>query len=244
MLEQQTLQKLNQLKLSGMLEAIETLQHNNSLCQLSLQEGLGILVDYEYNHRSNKRLERLLKSANLRYKNAMIEDINYQYNRGIAVEKLRLLASGTWLINHKNILFIGPSGIGKTYLACALAKLACQKAYPTKYFRLSKLLEMMRIAKADGSFLKFTASLHKMQCLIIDDWGIDPIPPERRADLLEIIDDQYEQRSIIIAAQIPVEHWHDYIGDHTIADAILDRVIHNAIKFNLTGESMRKNNAS
>ncbi len=145
-----------------------------------------------------------------------------------------------WLAEHQNILLTGATGVGKTYLACAFGQLACRNNYRTAYFRLSKRLQTMRMAKADGSYTRVLAALLKIDCLIIDDWGIDTIEPNLRADLLELIDDRYDQRSLIIAAQLPVEHWHEYIADNTIADAMLDRIVHQSITLNLKGESLRK----
>lgn len=240
MLEQPTHDKLRQLKLFGMLDAIEHIKQNQALQTLSFSEGLGLLVDQEVNCRESKRLKRLTTSAKLRYTAAMIEDINYEHKRAIAPEQFKFLISGQWLLNHQNILLIGPTGLGKTYLACACAQLACRKGITARYYRLSKLLEALRIAHADGSYSRFIGQLLKIKCLVLDDWGIDSISPERRSDLLEIIDDQYDQRSVIIASQIPVENWHDYIGDNTIADAILDRIVHQASIFKLDGDSMRK----
>jgi len=240
MLEEATFTKLRQLKLYGMIEAIEQIQHSDALQTISFAEGLALLVDRECDSRHNKRLTRLIRSAKLRYPQAMIEDINYEHKRAISNEQFKWICSSQWLTNHQNILFLGPTGIGKTYLACACAQLACRRGLVTRYFRVSKLLEALRTAHADGSYSRFIGGLLKAQCLVIDDWGLDVITPERRTDLLEIIDDQYDQRSVIIASQIPVEHWHDYIGEHTIADAILDRIIHQAKIFKLNGESMRK----
>ena len=240
MLTQATINKIHQLKLMGMAEAISNIQQNQSLQTLSFEEGLGLLVEQECLHRATKRLERLTKLAKLRYPQAMIENINYEHKRAISHDEFQWITSGRWLTQLQNIILLGPTGIGKTYLACACAQLACRQGVSTRYFRLSKLLEAIRIARADGSYSRLAAQLLKAKCLVIDDWGIDPITPERRADLLEIIDDHYDQRSIIIASQLPTEHWHDYIGDHTIADAMLDRIVHQAKIFNLKGESMRK----
>lgn len=240
MLDNITINKMKTLKLQGMLDAFEHIQHNEALQTLTFSEGLAMLIDREANHRDNKRLQRLTRLAKLRYPQAMVEDINQQHQRAIHAEQMKWLVSGQWLTNHQNILLIGPTGMGKTYLACAAAQLACRMGYNTRYFRMAKLFEMIRVAQADGTYPKLIASLLKTQCLVLDDWGIDNISTERRADLLEIIDDAYERRSVIIATQLPVEHWHEYIGDSTIADAILDRIIHNAKQFNLQGESMRK----
>jgi len=240
MLEEITLDRMRHLKLFGMLDAFEHIQKTQSLQTLSFSEGLSLLVDQETLYRTNKRLDRLTRTAKLRYPNALIEDINYEHKRMITPEQFKWLTSGQWLRNHQNILLIGPTGIGKTYLACACAQLACRLGFTTRYFRLSKLLETIRIAQADGSYSMLTSQLLRTQCLIIDDWGIDPISPERRADLLEIIDDSYDHRSILLASQLPVEHWHDYIGNHTIADAILDRIIHQSQTFKLNGDSMRR----
>lgn len=240
MLEQITLEKIQQLKLHGMLEGLKHINDTQALHALSFSEGLGLLADWELAHRTNKRLYNLLKAAKLRYPQAMVEDINTTHKRALTPELLRWLVSGQWLATYQNILLVGPTGVGKTYLACACAQLACRQGISTRYFRLSKLLESLRIAHADGSYSEFINALLKTKCLILDDWGIDPIEPERRADLLEIIDDQYDQRSVIISSQLPVEHWHDYIGNHTIADALLDRIVHQAKTLTLTGESLRK----
>lgn len=240
MLEQATHEKLRQLKLFGMLDGLEHIQKTQALQTLSFAEGLGLLVDHETNYKESKRLQSLIKSAKLRYGQAMIEDINYEHKREISREQFQWLIGGQWLMNHQNIIFIGPTGLGKSYLACACAQLACRKGITARYFRMSKLLEGLRIAHADGSYSRFLGQLLKTKCLVLDDWGLDAITPERRSDLLEIIDDQYDKRSVIIATQLPIEKWHDYIGDHTIADALLDRVVHQATLFKLEGDSMRK----
>ena len=241
MLNQQTIEKLNQLKLKGMLAAVERLSQTQQLAELNFTEGLGLLCDNEITERKNKRIARLLKMAKLRYPQAMLEDIKLENKRTISVPSWQQLSSGNWLGVHDNILLTGPTGVGKTYLACACGQLACRNNYVTRYFRLSKLLESMRIAKADGSYSKLLALLLKVDCLILDDWGLDPVPANLRADLLEVIDDRYDQRSVVIGSQIPVEHWHDYLGDSTIADALLDRIVHKAITLELKGESLRKN---
>lgn len=240
MLNQQTLEKLKQLKLKGMLHALEQWRHTHQTTPLKTDDVIGLLCDSELTYRHNNRLQRLVKSAKLRYPNALIEDINFDHKRAINQTQWHQLTSTHWLAEHQNILLTGATGVGKTYLACAFGQLACRNNYRTAYFRLSKLLQTMRMAKADGSYTRVLATLLKIDCLIIDDWGIDTIEPNLRADLLELIDDRYDQRSIIIAAQLPVEHWHEYIGDNTIADAMLDRIVHQSITLNLKGESLRK----
>lgn len=240
MLDNVTIDQIRELKLTGMLHALHDIENSESLQTLTFMEGLGLLTTHEIEYRQNKRLARLLSCAKLRYPYAMVEDINIEHKRAIEPDQLRWLISGEWLLKHQNIIFEGKTGIGKTYLACACASLACRKGINARYFRLSKLLEAMRIANADGSYNQFIKKLLKIKCLVIDDWGIETISPERRSNLLEIIDDQYDQRSVIIASQLPIEQWHEYIGDHTIADAILDRIVHQAKLFKLKGDSMRK----
>ena len=239
MLENITIDKIRQLKLFGMIDGIEHIKQSQALQTLTFAEGLAMLVDRETLYRDNKRLSRLLKNAKLRYPQATVEDINYKHKRAISPDKFKWLSTGKWLIENQNIIFLGPTGLGKTYLACACAQLACRMGFKARYFRLSKLLEALRIGKADGSYTKLITQLIKEQCLVIDDWGIEPILPEQRSQLLEIIDDNYENRSVIIATQLPIGHWHEYLGDHTIADAILDRIVHQAKFFEFEGPTMR-----
>jgi len=241
MLDNCTIEKMHQLKLQGMLTAYQQISQSEQINALTLAEGLSLLLDHEVTYRGDKKLERLLKVAKLRYPQALIEDINYEHKRAMTHEQWQWLIGGQWLLNHQNIILLGPTGIGKTYLACACAQLACRKGYHTRYFRLSKLFNAIRMAHADGSYSRLLAALLKASCLVIDDFGMDSIEPQLRTDLLEIIDDRYDQRSLVIGTQLPIEHWHDYIGDHTIADALLDRIIHQAKIFTLSGESIRKN---
>ncbi len=240
MLNQVTLDKMHQLKLYGMSQAWQNMDKNIEHTTLTLDEGLGMLIDHELTYRQNNKEQRLLKNAKLRYPDACVEDINYQHKRALPRETLQQLLSCQWLTQGQNIILTGPTGVGKTYLACAIAQNACRSGYSARYYRLSKLLEQLRIAYADGSYTRLLGQLLKVQCLIIDDWGIEPIDQQHRNQLLEIIDDRYKQHALIIATQLPQENWHDYIGDATVADAILDRVIHKAINIDLQGESMRK----
>jgi DNA replication protein DnaC len=239
MLNDMTLDKLHQLKLQGMVQAYIKLRDNPNH-QLTWQESLGQLIDQETTHRHNKRLQRLLKIAKLRYPSAMLEDVRQEHKRALTDSQWQWVKNGQWLTQYQPIIYTGPTGIGKTFLACACAQWACRQGFTTRYFRLSRLLQQLHIARADGSYGKLMGQLLKTQCLVIDDWGIDTIDAPSRTDLLEIMDERYQQRSLIIATQLPVEHWHDYLGDHTIADAILDRIIHHAQIFNLQGDSMRK----
>lgn len=238
MLTQNTLDKMRDLKLHGMLEAWDNIMRNNEHTNLNPTEVIGILVDHEVIYRKNKKQTRLLKKANLRYTGSCLENIS-KHGR-VKREQITQLQDTLWLLNKQNVIITGPTGVGKTYMACAIAQNACRNGLSSRYYKLSKLLEQLRIAHADGSYLNLTTKLAKYNCLIIDDWGVEPIPDNRRNNLLDIIDDFYQNGSIVITSQLPIENWHDYIGEPMIADAILDRLISNAIIINLTGESMRK----
>lgn len=240
MLNQATINKMHELKLFGMLQAWEQVLNKNEHSTLPFIEGLGIMIDHESNYRQNKKQLRLLKSAKLRLPEACIENIKYESKRNLSQVQIQGLLSNQWLKDNIPIILTGPTGVGKTYLACALAQHACRCGISASYHRLPILLEQLRIAHADGSYLKFLGQLQKSQCLIIDDWGIEPIPLERRNDLLEIIDSRYKRSSMIITSQLPIELWHDYIGEPMIADAILDRLVHKAIQIKIEGDSMRK----
>lgn len=239
MLIHQTAEKLRQMKLYGMAELLLNQQSQTAAGELSFEERLGLLVDYEWTHRQNKRLARLLKKAKLKIQ-ACLEDIDYQHPRNLDRSVLAHLASCQWLLSGQNVLISGPTGVGKTYIACALANMACRQGFSARYFRLSKLLMELNICKADGSLPKFMNQLAKVELLVIDDWGLAPLSSEECRDFLDIIDDRVNVCSTIIAGQLPVEHWHEMMQDPTVADAILDRLIHNAHKLKLNGDTMRK----
>lgn len=237
MMNHPTLEKLSALRLRGMVSAFEEFIQQNKT--LSFEEGLSWLVEREFILRDNLRLKRRLQQAKLK-QSACVENINFKKSRGLQKSFILQLAEGNWIKQHLNLLITGPTGTGKTYLACALSHKACLQNYTARYYRLPRLLQDLRIARADGSYPKLLASLSKTQVLILDDWAIAPLNDEQRRDLLEIMDDRYQTASTIITSQLPTEHWHEYIADQTLADAILDRLLHNAIKLSLVGDSLRK----
>ncbi len=239
MLIEQTKEKLYALKLTGMLDAFDQQRSQPDTHDLSFEERLGLLVDREMICRENKRLERLLRGAKLRV-NACIEDIDYRHPRGLDRSRMASLASCDWIQQQLNLCLTGATGTGKTWLACAFGNQACRQGYSVRYFRLPRLFEMLRIAQGDGSYPRLMNQLAKIDCLILDDWGLQKLNASQRNDLMEIIEDRYKLRSTLIASQLPIDHWHDYVGEATIADAILDRLLHNAQRLLLEGESMRK----
>lgn len=238
MLNQQTLDQLLRLKLRGMSYAYQE-QLQQPAQDLSFEERFALIVDREWTYREDLRLKRLLKVAKLR-EPACVEDIDYRHPRGLDRSVLKSIASCQWITKSQNLILIGPTGSGKTYLACALANQACRLGFMTLYVRISKLLQDFQIAKADGSYVKLLTKLAKLNLLIIDDWGLTPLTPAERRDFLEILDDRYNRGSTLITSQFPITTWHDLIGEPTIADAILDRLVHAAHKITLKGDSMRK----
>lgn len=240
MQNQHTLQQLRTLKLIGMADAFEQQQDQPSTHdELGFEERLSLLVDRETTHRHNNKITRLLKIAKLKLQ-ANPEDIDYHHPRGLIKSQFAGLLSGHWLQQHHNILIAGPTGCGKTYLACVLATQACRLGYSVRYFRASRMLEELRIAHGDGRFSKLIAQLAKTDLLILDDWGLETLGLGQRNDLLEIMEDRHGYKSTLITSQLPIAKWHQSIGDATLADAILDRLLHNAHKLKLKGESMRK----
>ena len=207
--------------------------------ELAFEERLGLLVDREITERENRRLTSRLRRARLRHA-AALEDIDYRNPRGLDKGLIQSLATCQWAKEHLNILITGPTGVGKTWLACALAHKACREGYTVQYLRLTRLLRDLMIAKGDGRYPKLLANLAKVDVLLLDDWGLMKMNAENRRDLLEVLEDRHGKRSTIATSQLPTEEWHAVIGDPTLADAILDRLVHNAYKINLRGESMRK----
>ena len=242
MLKHPTLDKLHALKLTGMAAALEDQSATPDITDLSFEERLGLLVDREMTERDNRRMTSRLRRAKLRH-NAILEDLDYRYSRGLDKGLVQSLASCQWVKEHLNVLITGPTGVGKTWLACALAHKACREGYTAQYVRLTRLLRELTIAKGDGQYSKLLTSLAKVDVLILDDWGLMKLSAENRRDLLEVLEDRHGRRSTIATSQLPIEEWHGIIGDATLADAILDRLVHNAYKINLRGESMRKQQA-
>lgn len=239
MLHHPTLDKLQALKLTGMVAALNDQINTPDTDELSFEERLGLLVDREMTERENRRLSSRLRRAKLRH-NATLEDIDYQHARGLDRGLIQSLAGCGWAGKHLNILITGPTGVGKTWLACALAQKACREGYTAQYWRLTRLLRELTIAKGDGRYPKQLADLAKVDVLTLDDWGLMKLNAENRRDLLEVLEDRHGIRSTLVTSQLPMDQWHGVIGDATLADAILDRLIHNAYKINLRGESMRK----
>jgi len=240
MQNQQTLQQLRTLKLTGMADGLAQQQSQPATHdELGFEERLGLLVDRETTYRHNNKITRLLKAAKLKLQ-AYPEDIDYTHPRGLIKSQFASLLSNQWLEQHNNILLTGPTGCGKTYLACVLATSACRQGYSVRYFRTSRLLESLSIAHGDGRFAKLINQLTKIDLLILDDWGLEKLSLIQRNDLLEIMEDRHGNQSTMITSQLPITQWHKSIGDATLADAILDRLLHNAHKLKLKGESMRK----
>ena len=239
MLAQQTLQTLRRLKLTGMADALEQQMAQPQTHALSFEERIGLLVDRELTSRDNRRLTRLLRAAKLKHP-ACVEDINYRHSRGLQRAPMASLVTSDWVRQRQSLLIVGPTGCGKTWLACALGNAACRQGLSVLYLRATRLLDDLRIAHADGSYTKKLAQLAKLDLLILDDWGLQKLTRTQAQDLLEVVDDRHGARSLLITSQLPIEHWHDTLGDPTLADAILDRVCHSAHKLLLTGESMRK----
>lgn len=238
MLTQPTIDKLHALKLNGMANALCE-QLKQPLPDLDFESRLAILVDREWLERENRKLKRRLTQAKLK-QNACIEDINYDNHRGIVKSKMLELSRNQWLKHKINLLITGSTGCGKTYIACALAHRACLDGYTSRYYRLPRLWEELKIAKANGTYGQWLNQLAKIDLLILDDWGLVAPDGERRQDLLELLDDRYQKRSTIVTSQLPITYWHEHLNDTTFADAILDRLVHNAIRIELTGETMRK----
>lgn len=239
MLIHPTLERLRSIRLHGMADAYAEQIDHPDVDSFTFDERLGLLVDREASDRENRRLTNRLRRARLR-QSASIEDIEYSAARGFDKSLVRTLAHCNYLREHQNILIVGPTGTGKTYLACALAHKACLEGFTARYERLSNLLADLELAKADGRYPKIIRDLAKTDVLILDDWGLAPIADHVRPILLEILDDRHGNRSTIVTSQLPVENWHTAIGEATIADAILDRVVHNGHRIDLKGESMRK----
>ena len=243
MLLHPTLSQLDQLGLAGMAKAFKDLADNPEAKTLDHAEWLGLLLDREATERQDRRLKSRLRNARLRYSQACVEDIDFTKNRGLDRRLITDLAAGHWLREHHSLLLVGACGCGKTWLSCALGQKAARLEFSVLYHRLPKLFADLALARDDGRYPRLFRSLCRAQLLILDDWGPEPMTTPQRRDLLEILEDRYGRASTLVTSQIPIEPWYDIIAEPTMADAILDRLVHNAHKITLKGESMRKRNA-
>ena len=241
MLTNPTLDKLQRLRLTGMYDAYREQLESSRYDALDFDERFALLLDRQEAEQDNRRLQTRLNKAKLR-QNACVEDIDYRKSRGLNKTLVHALAECHWLRSHENCIITGPTGAGKSYLACAFGNHACRRGFTVRYFRAPRFFQELAVARGTGRYDRVLRSLLRIDLLIIDDWGTALLTDEERRDLFEIVEDRYDRRSTLIAAQLPVEHWHDIIGDPTLADAILDRLIHNAHTITLKGESMRKRN--
>ncbi len=239
MLTQPLLDKLSKLHLSGFRAALEEQLHNPQYAELSFEERLGLLVDIETTRRANNSLRRRIKAAHFPIV-ATIEDLDLSAKRGLNRGQVLQLAQSEWVSHHLNLLILGATGVGKTYLACALGRAACQAGCKVRYQRTSRLLQSLEMAHADGSYPQLLRTLARTHLLVFDDWLRDPLSRSQARDLLEILDDRYGRSATMVVTQVPVIEWHIRIPDPTLSDAVLDRLIHNAYRLELQGESMRK----
>ncbi len=243
MLTQPTLEQLSALHLHALARAWQAQHEDPSLHDLGFDERMALLVEAEWMDRQNKRLGRLLREAKLRIAGACLEDIAYAKERKLDRALMRQLATGRWIEAHQSVVITGATGVGKTYIACALAQQACRLGYRVLYRRAPRLFDELALARADGSYAKLLSRFARTDVLVLDDWGLAAVKDAERRDLLEIMEDRHGLRSTIWTSQLPVAQWHDHLGDPTIADAICDRLLHNAHRIVLQGPSRRKTEA-
>ena len=244
MLTHPTLGQLKTLKLDGMAEAFAELESQDGTADLTHPEWLGLLIDREAASRDTKRFESRMRTARLRHVGACPEDVDYRARRGLDKALFQELLTGKWIADKRNLIITGPCGVGKTWLACALTQAGCRNGTTALYKRLPRLFDELELAHGDGRFPRLFRCLTKTQLLILDDWGPDRLTASQRRDLMEIVEDRYQAGSTIITSQLPLTAWHEVIGEPTFADAILDRIVHNAYRLELSGQSMRKTKAN
>jgi DNA replication protein DnaC len=240
MLTAPTMEHLQALKLDTMAAAWTAQQQQADLAALAFDDRFGLLVEAEWAARENRRLVRALQEAKLKLSQACIEAIDYPARRELDKAVIRQLATCRWIAEHHNVILVGATGVGKSFIACALAHQACRKGYRAGYRRASRLFHELTLARADGTYIRLLGKLARLDVLLIDDWGLAPVQDQERRDLLEILEDRYATRSTIITSQLPPAQWHDYLADATLADSICDRLLHNAHRIVLQGPSRRK----
>ena len=239
MLTQQTLDKMNAMKLSGLAEAFQQQLRGSEHARLSFEERVGLLVDAEWGTREQRKLTRRLRFAKLRYQ-ASLEDVNFKHPRGLDRQQVLSLSNGGFVQRRHNLVITGPTGVGKSYLACAFVERACHLGYKASYVRLPRLLQQLAVGRGDGSYVRVLDRLARLDLLAIDDWLLAPLRDTERRDLVEVIEDRSERVSTLIASQLPTKDWHASIGDPNLADAICDRLLHNAHRIELKGASKRR----
>lgn len=240
MLQHPTLDQLKHLKLLGMAHAFAELRDNATADEMDHAQWLALLLDREQAERDDRRLTYRLRNARLRHNDACIEDVDYRAPRHLDKALYQQLAQGQWISRKQNLIITGPCGVGKSWLACALGQKACRDDRSVLYKRVTKMFGELEMGRADGRYPRLFKALTKVDLLILDDWGPERLTPDQRSDLMEVVEDRYQNASIMITSQLPLEKWHDVIGDPTFADAILDRIVHNAHRLSLDGPSMRK----
>jgi len=239
-MKEQTMERLREMKMPGLLAAWNEQQQNPDFANISFDERLGMIVDAEWLDRNNRRVARHMRAAKLKLSSACLEELDYDRNRELDKAMIRNLATCTWVKNHLSVVITGATGVGKTFLACALAQHAIRKRYRAIYRRTSRLLDELGLARADGSYVRALARFARADVLVLDDWGMVEIGAQERRDLNELFEDRYGERATIITSQLPVDHWHDHIGDPTTADAICDRLLSKSHRIMLKDPSRRK----